>query len=55
MQADQDPALIPNGRVGDAGAELALHQIANKWTMPIRDRQQAMTQLMSLCGERLEQ
>lgn len=32
---------------------LALHQIAKKWTMPIRDWKQAMTQFMILFGERL--
>ncbi|MGL5707886.1 MAG: IS256 family transposase, partial [Aeromonas sp.] len=34
---------------------LALHQIAKKWTMPIRDWKQAMTQFMILFGERLGQ
>jgi transposase-like protein len=34
---------------------LALHQIAKKWTMPIRDWKQAMTQFMLLFGERLGQ
>lgn len=31
---------------------LALHQIGKKWTMPIRDWQQAMSLFMSLFGER---
>lgn len=34
---------------------LALHQIGKKWTMPIRDWKQAMSQFMILFGERLEQ
>ncbi len=34
---------------------LALHQIAKKWTMPIRDWKQAMTQFMILFGELLGQ
>ena len=34
---------------------LALHRIAKKWTMPIRDWKQAMTQFMILFGERLGQ
>ena len=32
---------------------LALHQIAKKWTMPIRDWKRAMTQFMILFGDRL--
>jgi transposase-like protein len=34
---------------------LALHQIGKKWTMPIRDKKQAMSQSMILLDERLEQ
>ncbi len=34
---------------------LVLHQIGKKWTMPIRDWKQAMSQFMILFGERLEQ
>lgn len=32
---------------------LALHQIAKKWTMPIRDWKQAMSQFMILFGDRI--
>ncbi|AZQ11489.1 IS256 family transposase [Shewanella khirikhana] len=34
---------------------LALHQIAKKWTMPIRDWQQAMSQFTILFGDRISQ
>nr|VFJ42909.1 MAG: Transposase, Mutator family [Candidatus Kentron sp. DK] len=32
---------------------LALHEISKKWTMPIRDRKQAMSQFSIFFGERL--
>ena len=34
---------------------LALHQISKKWTMPIRDWKQAMSQFMILFGDRVPQ
>jgi len=32
---------------------LALHQIAKKWTMPLRDWKPAMTQFMIMYGDRV--
>lgn len=32
---------------------LALHQIAKKWTMPLRDWKPAMTQFMIMFGDRV--
>ena len=33
---------------------LALHEVSKKWTMPIRDWKQAMSQFVILFGERAE-
>ncbi len=45
--------VFPNDESMMQGWYLALHNVAQKWTRPIRDWQAALHQFVILCGERV--